>query len=1155
MRTKDPFVLTLVVIIGFTAAVQSTNSQSSRIASASTRASLSGAGNSHSPVFSADGRHIAFVSHANNLVTNDDLGPHLDLFVRDLVTSNTVLVSLSTNGFGGANDNVALYTLSSNAQFVAFETAANNLAPGDTNRVSDIYFRDLLTGVTRLVSVNADGSGSGNGPSSNPLISEDGRYIVFESLASNLVTNDFNGTNDIFIRDLTTGTTTLVSVNADGTASPDGLSHSPSISANGLFVAFASRATNLVIGVTNLLDEIYVRDVADRTNLWAQASHLSGTHSRSPASGALEPYQASGPVLSADGRYVVFKTLGQTVRFDLQRATNSTLLLFTNDAPPSPYLSSFRFDDNPRLALSASGPPLAFTADGRYLAYSSKSNAVPYSGVVLVDFESLVTNWVFNPPPGGTSGGFPYFSTNVVPPDQIVVTNFVSGSSATWTRLPWLGLNNNASRLFFLVDGTNSVLSPIDRPSQLYGLDLPNQLYALDLPNGPARLITFNRDGLPGPNLGNIVPALTPDGLLLSWDSPDDNIVADDFNRAWDVFVRNMDTVETELISARHASLIETSDRTIASLSRQAISANGHFIAYTAVDLERETSATPFDWSARNLIVRNLESDSNVFVGPGWPVRINTVTGETNYFSRPTSYAENVAVSADGRFVVFSRSAGSLGSNVFRADMQSRTITLVAEKADGGFGGRAMSPAISSDGRLVAFMAVGETPNPLLYTTPPIYRGTFEPDIIMRNLEANGLSNRVVTVNLAGTATGNNASIQPSFSPDGRWLTFLSRATDLVFGSFAGNTFQLFAHNTERFETRLVSFRINTSTNVEPLSGNAANPVFSADSRYIAFESSPNLVYRHDLFAGFPSPTNALSLTNDLICFGCGNPILGADGRYVAYQTRRPTNVANDVFVKDLNTGQEELISVNLSGSGGGNDSSSTPLISYDARFVVFASKASDLVPGDNNRVTDIFARDRLNGVTHCLSRNFAGTGTGNRVSSNPIMSADGRTVAFQSFASDLVPGDYNDTRDVFVVTLGGPDTDGDHMDDDWEMAYFNTLDRDGSGDFDHDGASDLAEFRAGTNPANDASILRVLRLTTAVDQAVTGRRSTVLLWSATPGRTYRVQFKSDLNFQWLAVAGDVTASSTSASLTDTVEATPDDVMRPHRFYRVLLVQ
>src|SRR5262245_624571 len=168
----------------------SLDAATTQVGSAPYRVSATAAGNSHSPVFSADGKHVAFVSHANNLVTNDDLGPHLDLFVRDLVTGNTVLVSVSTNGFGGANDNVALYSLSSNAQFIAFEADANNLAPGDTNRVSDVYVRDLLTGVTRLVSVNADGTGSGNGPSSNPLISEDGRYVVFESLASNLVTND-----------------------------------------------------------------------------------------------------------------------------------------------------------------------------------------------------------------------------------------------------------------------------------------------------------------------------------------------------------------------------------------------------------------------------------------------------------------------------------------------------------------------------------------------------------------------------------------------------------------------------------------------------------------------------------------------------------------------------------------------------------------------------------------------------------------------------------------------------------------------------------------------------------------------------------------------------------------------------------------------------
>src|SRR6185503_15204419 len=109
------------------------------------------------------------------------------------------------------------------------------------------------------------------------------------------------------------------------------------------------------------------------------------------------------------------------------------------------------------------------------------------------------------------------------------------------------------------------------------------------------------------------------------------------------------------------------------------------------------------------------------------------------------------------------------------------------------------------------------------------------------------------------------------------------------------------------------------------------------------------------------------------------------------------------------------------------------------------------------------------------LSRNFTGTATGNHLSSNPVLSADGRVVAFQSFASDLVPGDYNDTRDVFVVSLAGPDTDGDGLDDDWEMAYFSTLTRDGSGDFDGDGASDAQEFRAGTDPTNTGSVFRVL--------------------------------------------------------------------------------
>ena len=117
-----------------------------------------------------------------------------------------------------------------------------------------------------------DGTASGNAPSTGPLLSADGRYLVFESKASNLVTNDFNGTNDIFIHDHVTHTTSLVSVNADGTASPNGPSFSPSISEDGLTVAFVSRATNLVSGITNRAGEIYIRFVAAGKRCWSAAA-------------------------------------------------------------------------------------------------------------------------------------------------------------------------------------------------------------------------------------------------------------------------------------------------------------------------------------------------------------------------------------------------------------------------------------------------------------------------------------------------------------------------------------------------------------------------------------------------------------------------------------------------------------------------------------------------------------------------------------------------------------------------------------------------------------------------------------------------------------------------------------------------------------------
>jgi hypothetical protein len=269
---------------------------------------------------------------------------------------------------------------------------------------------------------------------------------------------------------------------------------------------------------------------------------------------------------------------------------------------------------------------------------------------------------------------------------------------------------------------------------------------------------------------------------------------------------------------------------------------------------------------------------------------------------------------------------------------------------------------------------------------------------------------------------------------------------------------------------------------------------------------------------------------------------LSGDGRFVVYEGRRDATSISDIYVKDLETGDTQLVTTNRNGTGAGNAGSWGPQISYDGHYIVFASRASDLVDNDTNSFTDIFVRDRLRQVTLLVSLNSQGTGPGNSGSANPILAADGRTVVFQSFASDLAPGIYNDTRNIFVARLGGGDTDHDGMDDDWEVAYFGDLSRDGKGDYDGDGMTDGQEFLAGTDPTNSGSILQVFTVA-----PISGGATTVF-WKSVPGKSYHVQYKDNLNDpDWTELPGTVITGATTASV---VDANPTS---SHRFYRVVL--
>jgi Tol biopolymer transport system component len=213
---------------------------------------------SQNPSISADGRFVAFTSFATNLVPGDTNG-FADIFVRDRQGGTTERVSVDSNG-GQANSSSDMPSLSADGRFVAFMSYSANLVPGDTNGTWDVFVHDRATGLTERASVDSNGA-QANASSQNPSISADGRFVVFMSYASNLVPGDTNAFLDVFVRDRQTGTTERVSVDSSGAQgdSDSGLIYL-SVSADGRFVAFDSHATNLVSGDTNGTWDVFVRD-------------------------------------------------------------------------------------------------------------------------------------------------------------------------------------------------------------------------------------------------------------------------------------------------------------------------------------------------------------------------------------------------------------------------------------------------------------------------------------------------------------------------------------------------------------------------------------------------------------------------------------------------------------------------------------------------------------------------------------------------------------------------------------------------------------------------------------------------------------------------------------------------------------------------------
>ena len=382
--------------------------------------------NSSSPSISADGRYVAFLSAASNLVSRDTNNA-TDIFVYDTVANSTRRVSVGTGGTQG-NDNSDFPSISADGRYVAFRSYASNLVSRDTNNAADIFVYDTVANSTRRVSVGTGGTqGNDNSSfSSFPSISADGRYVAFESVASNLVSGDTNITTDIFVYDTVVNSTRLVSVATDGT---QGNTHSfnPSISADGRYVAFESVASNLVSGDTNITTDIFVYDtVANSTRLVSVAT--DGTQGNS---------SSVNPSISADGRYVTFYSEASNL---VSGDTNNRPDIFVYDTVGnstrrvSVATDGTQGNSTSNLpSISADGSRVAFMSEASNLVSRDTNNT---SDIFLFDRTSGIEN-----PWTGTSGNdtYTYIGTDNFTGDGLEGNDKITGGIGNDTLIGGTG--------------------------------------------------------------------------------------------------------------------------------------------------------------------------------------------------------------------------------------------------------------------------------------------------------------------------------------------------------------------------------------------------------------------------------------------------------------------------------------------------------------------------------------------------------------------------------------------------------------------------------------------------------------------------------------------------------------------------------------------
>ncbi len=335
-------------------------------------------GASYDPAISADGRFVAFASDASNLVAG---AAGTQVYVRDRTNGTTSLVSTSTLG-GGGNGGARRPAISADGRFVAFTSTANDLVAGDTNNKADVFVRNMQTGVMVRASVSNGGvQASGDSPFT-PGISGDGRYVVFTSIASDLVLGDTNANWDVFVFDRVTVTTVRASVGPGGVGGngPSGWMARPSITDDGRYVAFSSRATNLLPGDTNGSDDVFVRDMQVGTSVRVSVTASGQQHGGN--SGNVDQNTTTS-ISAMSGDAIVFVSSAPLEIIDSNNLQDAYVFRMSQPDPPGieDYAYGYRTPDSAWRTIMAYQPGVRL----QYFSNPAVSHAGQPLGIAAPD--------------------------------------------------------------------------------------------------------------------------------------------------------------------------------------------------------------------------------------------------------------------------------------------------------------------------------------------------------------------------------------------------------------------------------------------------------------------------------------------------------------------------------------------------------------------------------------------------------------------------------------------------------------------------------------------------------------------------------------------------------------------------------------------------